>query len=124
MDKKKILIIDDEVSITKLLKFVLDRSGRYEVACENEGAKALATARAFVPDLVILDVNLPDVTGGEISAAMREDPALGRTPIIFLTGMMSQEEAQGGLTIGGHPAMAKPIQIEKLIECVEKNLRD
>ena len=122
MDKSRILIVDDEPSITKLLQFALERSGRFEVRCENDGLKALASAKAFLPHLVLLDVNLPGITGGEISAQLQEDPSLRRIPVIYLTGMVSQEEMGQGLTIGGHPAIAKPVQLEKLIECIEANL--
>ena len=122
MDKKKILVIDDEVSITKFLKTALERSGHYVVSCETDGMKALATAKSFVPDLILLDINLPDVPGGVVSASLKEDVSLRNVPIVFLTGMVSQDEALSGLTIAGHAALAKPIQIEKLIECIEKNL--
>ena len=122
MAKKKILIVDDEVSITKLLKFALERSERYEVHCETEGLKALSAAQSFGPDIVLLDVNLPDAGGGEISAAFQEDPMLKSIPIIFLTGMVSQEEVESGVTVGGRPALAKPIDLEKLIESLEKIL--
>ena len=122
MAKKKILVVDDEVSITKLLKFALERSGRYEVQCENEGAKTLEAIKSFSPDLILLDVNMSDIQGGEISAAIQDDPVFRHTPIIFLTGMISDEEIHSGVQIGGRPAMGKPIQIEKLVECIEKNL--
>ena len=122
MPKKKILIVDDEVSITKLLKYALERSGRYEVHCENEGANIFPAIRSFLPDIIILDVNLPDAQGGDISASLQEDPTLQKIPVIFLTGMISQEEVQSGLTIAGRPAVAKPVNFEVLIQCIEANL--
>ena len=122
MAKKKILVVDDEVNITKLLKSALERSERYEVRCENEAANALSATKSFAPDLILLDVNLPDTSGGEIAATLQEDPSLKRIPIIFLTGMISQEEVQSGMTVGGRPALAKPIDFGRLIECIEKNL--
>ena len=122
MDKKKILIVDDEAGITKLLKVMLERSGRYEVQCEGEGTKAVASIKAFQPDLILLDINLPDAQGGEISASLQEEPTLRNIPIIFLTGMVSMEETKGGMTIGGHPALSKPVDMSRLFECIEKNL--
>ena len=122
MTKRKILIIDDETSITKLLKLALERSERYLVQTENDGKNAMTAVRTFLPDIILLDVNMPEMSGGEISGALQEDASFKRIPVIFLTGMVSQEEAQSGLTIGGRPAFAKPIDLEKLIECVEKNL--
>ena len=122
MPKKKILIVDDEVSITKLLKYALERSERYEVRCENEGAGIFPAIRSFSPDLIILDVNLPDAQGGDISASLQEDPALRNIPVIFLTGMISQEEAKSGLTIAGRPAVSKPVNFEVLVQCIESHL--
>lgn len=122
MAKKKILIVDDEASITKFLKFALEKTGLYEVVCENEGSKAFSVIRSVRPDLLILDMNLPDTSGAEISAAIKEDPSLERMPIVFLTGNVSEDEVDAGLTISGHPAMAKPINMQKLLLCVEKSL--
>ena len=121
MAKKKILVVDDDQSITKFIKFVLERSGNYEVLCESEGKKALPTAKSFSPNLVLLDVNLPDAQGGEILEWFNEDPVVRKIPVVFLTGIVSQEEMQSGITIGGRPAIAKPIKIEVLIESIEKN---
>ena len=123
MDKKKILVIDDETAITKFLKLMLERSGRYEVQCEGEGGRAVPAAKVFKPDLILLDVNLPDAQGGEVSSLLQEEPSLRNIPIVFLTGMVSQDEVQAGMTIGGRPAMAKPIDVERLVECIEKNLK-
>ena len=122
MAVKKILIVDDEVGITKLLKIALERTGRYNVFCENKGSKALSVIQSFLPDLILLDVNMPDTSGGEILAAIHKHPEMKKIPVIFLTGMISDDEVQSGLTITGHPVMAKPINIEKLIGCIEENL--
>ena len=122
MDKKRILVIDDEISITKFLKFALEHNGRFEVHCENGGKQGLAALRTFTPHLVLLDVDLQDMQGGDVEAILKEDPVWRNIPIIFLTGMLSQEEMQSGFTIGGYPALAKPIRIEKLIECIDKSL--
>lgn len=122
MDKKKILIIDDEAAITKFLKMMLERSGRYNVQCESEGMKAVSSARSFGPDLILLDINLPDAQGGEVSAQLQDEPSLRNIPVVFLTGMVSPEEARAGLNIGGRPALSKPIDMDRLVDCIEKNL--
>ena len=102
---------------------MLEKTGVYEVSCLNEGLKALSTIRTAAPDLLILDLNMPDISGAEISAAMKDDSSLGHIPIVYLTGNVSREEVDSGLSIGGHPAMAKPIDVEKLLQCLEKNLK-
>lgn len=123
MAKKKILVVDDETSITRLMKFVIEKTGLYDVECENSGANAVSKMCQFQPDLVILDLNLPDLSGGEISAAMKQDSSLNRTPIIFLTGNVSGDEAESGIKIGGFPALAKPINMEMLLACIQSNLK-
>ena len=123
MAKKKILIVDDEQSITRLLKFVLEKTGLYEVSGENDSTKALGSIRAAHPDLLILDVNMPETNGAELANILKQDPFLGGLPIIFLTGNVSDEEAAGGVKISGYPALGKPINMERLLEYLEKILK-
>ena len=122
MPKKKILIIDNEPSITKLLKFMLEKTGIYEISCLNDPTKAIATVRSEGPDLLILDLNMPQTSGSEIAESLKADPALKGILVVYLTGNVSREEADEGLVIGGHPALSKPIDIEKLLECLTKCL--
>src|SRR5258706_15639749 len=82
---KKILVVDDEVTITRLLKLNLEKTGAYVVREENRGAKAYAAAREFKPDLILLDVMMPDLDGGEVAAQLQADPLMKGIPIIFLT---------------------------------------
>ena len=123
MTKKKILIIDDEKSITRLLKFALEKTEIYEIFSENEGAKALAVIRSVVPDLLIMDVNMPDANGAEIANHVKSDPLLRHLPILFLTGNVSDEEAEEGRTISGCPAIGKPINMERLLNHISKSLQ-
>ncbi len=123
MNKKKILIVDDEVSVTKLLKYALERSGQYEVLTESEGIKVISVVLSFKPDLLLLDVNLPGLTGGEIALEIKKELDLADLPIVFLTGNVTDEEAEEGLRIAGYPALGKPINMERLIETIEKNIK-
>jgi CheY-like chemotaxis protein len=86
MEKKKIFIIDDEANFTKLLKSNLELTGEYEVRTENNGLFALAAAQEFKPDLVLLDIAMPNMDGYEIASDIRNDSALGDISIIFMTG--------------------------------------
>jgi len=90
MNRKKILVVDDEVSLTRMLKRNLEATGRYEVCEENFGARALEAARAFGPDLIVLDVMMPDADGGEVASRLGEDPRLRDVPVIFLTAWPSR----------------------------------
>ncbi len=124
MQKKQILLIDDEPDVTGLLKLNLENTGAYEVREENRAEHALATARTFKPDLIILDIMMPNVDGGEVAAQLKADKALKETPLVFLTAVATKKEAKEmGGTIGGHPFIAKPANLEELEELIEKQLR-
>ncbi len=123
MTKKRILAIDDEPSITRLLKLNLEQTGLYEVREENFSTQALDAAREFKPDLVISDVMMPEVGGGEIAALLREDPALRRVPVIFLTAAVRKEELGGPeAVIAGRLYIAKPLDVKSLLAAIERIL--
>ena len=85
MPKKRILLVDDEKSLTTLLKLNLEETGNYDVRVENWPEDALAAAREFKPDLVLLDIIMPRMPGGNVAALIDNDPQLKGTPIVFLT---------------------------------------
>jgi CheY-like chemotaxis protein len=119
--KKRVLLVDDEASFTRLMKLNLEANGAYDVRVENDGRKAVAAARSFRPDLVFLDVIMPDADGGEIAAAFRADPTLKNTPIVFLTAVVSKNEViQHGDVIGGQMFLAKPVSVEDVKRTIEK----
>ena len=122
---KKILVVDDERSITTFLKTYLEDTGRYDVQTENSGEDALRAALKFKPDLILLDIMMKDMSGDAVAERMRADPLLFKTPIIFLTGIVTKEEvAANGGTIGGFPYLAKPIMdIRELVECIEAHIK-
>lgn len=125
MSKKKILVVDDEVSITRLLKLNLEQTGKYEVFEVNQGARALQMAQAFKPDLVILDIMLPDMDGSEIAASFKQDPNLKKTPVVFLTAAIKKEELGGTEgKIGGSTYIAKPLNVQGVISVIERSLPD
>jgi CheY-like chemotaxis protein len=119
---RRIPIVDNDKNSTHLVKILLEKTGRYLVFEVNEPAKAYQSARNFRPDLVFLDVVMPDRDGGEIAAQIRTDSELQNTPIIFLTALVTRAEANAGLHIDGHPFLAKPINIQELIRVIEENV--
>jgi len=121
-DLRRVLIVDNDRDSTHLVKVLLEKTGRYRVFEENDGARAHLSARNFRPDLILLDVVMPERDGGEIAAQIRADPELDNTPIIFLTALVTRAEAKTGLHIDGHPFLAKPISIPEVIEAIEQIL--
>ena len=123
MNTKRILVVDDETAITRLLKLNLEKTGRYVVLIENAGANVCAVAQQFKPDLVLLDVMMPDMDGGDVVNALRLDPELQNIPVIFLTAAVKQEEigTRQGL-IGGFHYIAKPLDLEGIIAAINRHL--
>src|SRR5437868_9774237 len=124
MEKKRILIVDDEPTFTKMVKLNLEQTGDFEVREEHRATAALATAREFKPDLVILDVIMPSMDGGDLASLIKNDRLLKGTPIVFLTATVSKREAgDGGLNSGGDLFLAKPVSLENLIHCLNEASR-
>jgi CheY-like chemotaxis protein len=121
-DMRRVLIVDNDTDSTHLVKVLLEKTGRYLVLEEHNGARAHLSARNFRPDLILLDVVMPERDGGEIAAQIQADPELHGTPIIFLTALVTREEVRTGLHIDGHPFLAKPINIQELINAIEGHL--
>jgi CheY-like chemotaxis protein len=119
MSKKRILLVDDESGFTRLLRLTLPQ---YEICEENNALKAIETARKFKPDMIFLDVIMPDADGGTIASKMQEDPLLKGVPIVFLTAIVSQDEAKSKQLIGGYEFLAKPVGREQIVESITKHL--
>lgn len=121
MQRRRILLVDDEVAITRSLAMYLEEVGGYEVRVENVGSRALATARAFRPDMIFLDIVMPDADGGTLAADLRADARFRETPIVFLTALVSQHATRGhAAQIGGHPFLAKPVDPDVVLACIEQ----
>ena len=122
--KKRILVVDDEPAITRMIKLTLEQTGRYEVRTENLGRRAIEAAREFRPDLILLDVMMPDMLGSEIAAQLQADPELRAIKFVFLTAIVTKdEELRSNGQIGGHTFVAKPISADDLCQVVEDHLR-
>jgi len=121
-EKACILIIDNNRDFAHSAKLALERTGRYFVYEENDGSKAHQTAQGLKPDLILLDIAMPETDGGEVAARIESDPTLNRTPIVFLTALVTKAETKSGLQIQGHPFLAKPISIPELVAGIEQSL--
>ncbi|MGB9476697.1 MAG: response regulator [Candidatus Udaeobacter sp.] len=119
---RRILIVDNDRNSTHVVKVLLEKTGRYLVLEENDATRAHLSARNFRPDLILLDIVMAETDGGEIAARIKVDPELQGTPIIFLTALVTRTEANTGLHIDGHPFLAKPINVQELINAIEGRL--
>ena len=109
--KKRILVVDDEPALTRMVKLNLERTGNYEVRTENQGSLAVQAAREFKPDLIFLDVMMPDMTGDEVSAQLKEDEELSQIKFIFMTAIVTKNETESmGSNIGGNDELLATIE--------------
>jgi CheY-like chemotaxis protein len=123
MPKKRLLLVDDEEAFARILKLNLEETGSYEVSVETDGTKAVATARAFQPDLILLDVVMPDTDGGTIGGEILADKQLHKIPIVYLTAVVSRKELGGPSgVVGGRLFVAKPVEKQALIQLIEEQL--
>ena len=118
MEKKRILIIDDELGFTRLVKLNLEKTGRYAVCTEDKSRQALTVARDFEPHVILLDVVSPGLDEEDLAAVLQADPELRSIPIIFLTDIIAKKQPD---TTG--QLLAKPVSLAKLIECIERILQ-
>jgi two-component system OmpR family response regulator len=122
MTKKRILIVDDDLACARILKAGLERTVRYDVRVEGRAKEALSAAREFGPDMILLDVCMIDGDGGDVAFQLRNDRQLQNIPIVFLTSIVSEEEAQNGNAVrGAFHFLAKPARLERTIACIEKH---
>jgi two-component system OmpR family response regulator len=115
----RILVVDDEPAITELVGMALRYEG-FAVAAAATGREALARAEEFRPDLVVLDIMLPDLTGLEVCRRLRQTGAL---PVVFLTARDATEDKVSGLTVGGDDYVTKPFSVDELVARIRAVLR-
>ena len=121
MYKKRVLIVDDNTDISNTLKINLEMAGQYDVRVENRSVKARQSARQFKPDIILLDVIMPEKDGGMVAAELEADSELRKVPIIFLTSIVDREEAaRKGGRLGNAPLLAKPFTMNELLPLIEK----
>ena len=119
---KKILIVDDESDVTDLVAYHLKAKG-FQVEALNDPNSSVGVARTFMPDLVILDVMMPDLNGIQICRMLRADPKLKRVPVIFLTAKAEENDRIQGLEVGADDYISKPFSIKELILRVQSIIR-
>ena len=117
---KRVLVVDDEASFTRMVKLNLEATGNYIVETVNQSTKTLEVAREFAPDIVLLDVVMPGADGGDVALNLRSRSATKNIPIIFVSAMVSQEESKKGFyQSGGEHFLAKPVDKSTLCGAIE-----
>jgi CheY-like chemotaxis protein len=118
-DKKRILLIDDDESVVSYL--VAKLSKRYDVVSTTDPRKAAALARHELPDVILCDIDMPGMSGGDVAAALSDDSITGRIPFIYLTGLVSPQETkdlQG--QVGGRPGVSKRAPLSELVARIDE----
>jgi len=121
-EKPRILIVDNNSQFARNARLLLDQSGKYVACTVIDPRRALETARSFKPDLVLVDLIMPQLDGPEIAAQIESDWALHGVPIVFLTALITGEEASDGRRIYGHRIVAKPHDNAELLRIINENL--
>ena len=108
MNPLRILLIDDQVGVTRLLSLALQRTGRYTVREENDSTRAVNTALEFAPEMIFCDIDMPKVDGGEVARRIRGHSALSHVPIVFLSTLVTADNQN---QTGGFPMLSKPVSL-------------
>jgi DNA-binding response OmpR family regulator len=118
----KILIVDDDPDMVELLRIALTEAG-YFTCTATTGTEALAEAERSSPDLVVLDLLLPDLNGFSVCESLRRNPATASVPIIMITVLPGQFPRLVGVEAGANAYVNKPFQTQELVSCVDGLLR-
>lgn len=122
MEPANILVIEDDYIVARTIERSL-RGDEYHVTLASRGEKGVVIARQNPPDLVILDIIMPDMDGYQVCRAMRSDPVLAETPILFLTAKVKPQDKIAGFTAGADDYLCKPFNVDELILRVQAILR-
>jgi excisionase family DNA binding protein len=114
--KRRVLIVDDDQELVELIVDVLEKDGRFEVRTVNNGFDAGMMVKEYHPDLIVLDVMLPDINGKEVCQRVRSDKSMDDVRIICISGMVEEEKIEDLKSAGANDFLHKPFEVETLIE--------
>lgn len=113
--KRKALIVDDDIELVELIRDVLEADGRFEIRAVNNGFDAGMMVKEYHPDIIVLDVMLPDINGKEVCQRVRSDSALDDVRIICISGMVEQDKIADLRKSGANDFLQKPFEVETLV---------
>ena len=114
--KRKVLLVDDDLDLVELMTRVIEEDGRFEVRIASNGFDAGMMVKEYRPDIIVLDVMLPDINGKEVCHRVRADPALEDVRILCISGMIEEDKIQELRLSGADDFMHKPFEIDYLVE--------
>ena len=117
---KKIFVIDDEEDLCFLLKVNLEETGSFKVFTCSRNTEAVAQVKKVLPDLIISDILMPEISGPEIAKEVRANKRTKDIPIIFLTSILREEEAEECKAVGKEHYVAKPVEVDELVKKIKK----
>jgi CheY-like chemotaxis protein len=122
--KTKVLVVDDEMDFTYIIKLTLEGTGQFQVRTLNLPSQVVPVARDFRPHLILLDCMMPGVDGGEVAAVIQRDPILKDTPFAFFTATVSEPETVTSRCYEGpQEYLPKTIKMEDLVSFIERKTR-
>ena len=114
--KRRVLIVDDDEDLVELIADHLERDSRFEIRTANNGFDAGMMVKEYRPDIIVLDVMLPDINGKEVCQRVRSDKTMEDTRIICISGMVEEDKVADLRDAGADDFMHKPFEVEKLID--------
>ena len=122
MGRPKILVADDSAVLRMMMKMILQKGGKYDVVEAVDGREAVSKASEEKPDLILLDVIMPNMTGFEACEELRRRDGTKETPIIMVTGRGEDESIKAGFDSGCNDYVTKPVKSYELVEKIERLL--
>ncbi len=117
--KRKVMVIDDAEDFCEFVKVILEATGDFQVSSCNSGRMAVRQVERHKPDIILLDIMMPEMDGSEVASALKADDATQDIPIAFITSLVSERDVDSGQgVIDGHYFIAKPVQTDKLINVI------
>ena len=120
MSAGRILVVDDSDDVRSFLVLLLERSGGYETLEAATGEEAVEKAISGKPDLILMDIRLPDISGVEATEAIKSSPSAAQIPIVAFSALLSIEWKQKALKAGMVAYLQKPIKLQLLMETIQK----
>ncbi len=123
MEKRKVMLVDDEEDFIKMLKLNLEQTGQYEVLALSSAKDIVSKVKDFKPEVILLDLLMPEIGGIEACQMLNEDPIGNRIPIIALSALDKDADKLKAYKVGIVDYLTKPVKTETIIKAVQKALK-